>query len=171
MSNSNSLAFREAGSLISFAVTASQAMIQLWHHRTGSTVFLPHLAAATELLVINLVAQHDPQPNPRLASCSHSRFAQSLLCQLAPIETLQLWISPYRVYDCFTPEKTQEWVTLFAQPTEPLLTAAGIFAGNHPHVAHHRFAESAKRAGSPKNTLVANAVTGPTPGWLIMTSV
>jgi hypothetical protein len=36
-------------------------MTQFWHLRTGATVFLPHLAAATELLVIDLVAQHHPQ--------------------------------------------------------------------------------------------------------------
>src|SRR5205807_5774259 len=97
-------------------------MTHFWHPRTGTAVLLPHLAAATELLVVNLVAQHDPQPDPQLASCSHSRFAQSLLCQLAPVEALQLWISAHRVYGCFAPEKPQEWVTLFAQPAEPLLT-------------------------------------------------
>ena len=61
MSNSNSLCFREAGSLISFAVTAfRRTMTHLWHPRTGITAFLPHLAAATELFVIDPVAQHDP---------------------------------------------------------------------------------------------------------------
>src|SRR5580704_4734369 len=125
-------------------------MTHFWHPRTGTTAFLPHLAAATELLVINLVAQHDPQPDPQLASGSHSRFAQSLLCQLAPVEALQLWISAYRVNGCFAPEKTQEWVTLLAQPTEPLLTATGVLTGNHPHVAHHRFAISEPRRVTQK---------------------
>jgi hypothetical protein len=60
-------------------------MTHFWHPRTGTTVFLPHLAAATELLVIDLVAQHDPPTDPELASCSHSRISQSLLCQLAPV--------------------------------------------------------------------------------------
>src|SRR5467141_3263548 len=101
--------------------------------------------AATELLVIDLLAQHDPQPDPELASCGDSRFTPSLLCQLAPVEALQLWISAYGVYGCLAPEKPQEWVTLLAQPAEPLLTAAGVFARNHPHVAHHCFAISEPR--------------------------
>jgi hypothetical protein len=33
-------------------------MNPLWHSRTGTTAFLPHLAAATEFLVIDLIAQH-----------------------------------------------------------------------------------------------------------------
>jgi hypothetical protein len=46
------------------------------HLRTGTPVFLPHLAAATELLVIDLVAQHDPQTDPELASCSTLAFSK-----------------------------------------------------------------------------------------------
>jgi hypothetical protein len=54
-------------------------MAHFWHPRTGTTAFLPHLAAATELLVIDLVTQQDPQANSEFASCSDSRFTQSLL--------------------------------------------------------------------------------------------
>src|SRR6266436_2919435 len=126
-------------------------MTHFWHPRTGTTVFLPHLATATELLVINLVAQHDPQPDPQLASGSHSRFAQSLLCQLAPVEALQLWIFAYGVYGCLAPKKPQERVTLLAQPAEPLLTAAGIFARDHPYITHHCFAIGEPRRGTQKH--------------------
>src|SRR6267378_2371772 len=109
-----------------------RTMTHLWHPRTGTTVFLPRLAAATELLVIDLLAQHDPQPDPELASCGDSRFTRSLLCQLAPVEALQLWISAYGVYGCLAPEKPQEWVTLLAQPAEPLLTAGGVRSESSP---------------------------------------
>ena len=77
-----------------------------WHPRTGSTVFLPHLAAATELLIIDLLAQHDPQSDSELTTYSDSRFAQPLLQQLASIKALQLWILACRVLGCLTPEKT-----------------------------------------------------------------
>ena len=40
--------------------------------RTGRTALL--LSATTELLVIDLIAQHDPQPDPQLAGRSHARF-------------------------------------------------------------------------------------------------
>src|SRR5229473_3525250 len=125
-------------------------MTHLWHPRTGTTVFLPHLAAATELLVIDLVAQHDPQSDSEFASCSDSRFAQSLLCQLAPVEALQLGISAYGVYGCLAPQKPQEWVTLLAQPAQPLLTTAGVFARDHSHITHHCLTNRRTALGHPK---------------------
>jgi hypothetical protein len=120
MSYSNSLRFREAGSLISFTVIRVQDYDPLLASRTGSTVFLPHLATATELLVIDLVAQHNVEPNPELASGRDSRFPQSLLCQLAPVEALQLRVSAHRVHGRLAPEKAQQGVALFAPSTEPL---------------------------------------------------
>ena len=93
-------------------------MTHLWHPRTGSTAFLLHLATTTELLVINLVAQHNVETNPELTSYGDSRFSQSLLRQLASVEALQVWIPARGVYCCLAPEKAQEWATLFAQPTE-----------------------------------------------------
>jgi hypothetical protein len=54
-------------------------MTHLWHPRTGTTAVLPHLAAATEFFVFDLVAQHDPQPDPEFASCGDPRLTQSLL--------------------------------------------------------------------------------------------
>src|ERR1039458_7141439 len=99
-------------------------MAHFWHPRTGTTAFLPHLAAATELLVIDLIAQHNPQADPEFASCGNSGFAQSLLGQLAPVEALQLWVSAYGVHGGLAPEKTQQWVALFTQSAQSLLTAA-----------------------------------------------
>jgi len=49
-------------------------MNPLWYPRTGTTAFLPHLAAATELLIIDLIAQHDPQPDSEFTSDGDSRF-------------------------------------------------------------------------------------------------
>jgi len=48
-------------------------MTHFWHPRTGTTAFLPHLAAATDLLVIDPVTQQDPQPNPEFAINGDSR--------------------------------------------------------------------------------------------------
>ena len=63
-----------------------------------------------------------------------------------------------------TPEKTQQRVTLFTQPTEPLPPATRIFTWNQSHITSQGLACLRNRAGSPKNTSVANAVIGPTPG-------
>jgi hypothetical protein len=101
MSYSNSLFSREAGSLINRPVTR-RTIPRFRHPRTGITVFL---SATTELVVINLVPQHDPQPDPELASHGHSRLPQTLLDQFAAVETLQLRIPPDSVCSRLTPEK------------------------------------------------------------------
>jgi hypothetical protein len=49
------------------------------HPRPDSTAFLQHMSAAAELFVINLVAQHDPEPDSEFTSCCDSRFSQTLL--------------------------------------------------------------------------------------------
>ena len=53
------------------------------HPRTGGTALL--LSTTTELLVIDLIAQHDPQPDSQLAGHGHTCFPQPLLHQFAPI--------------------------------------------------------------------------------------
>jgi len=35
---------------------------RFWHPRTGVTAFLLLLSTTTELVVLNLIPQHDPQP-------------------------------------------------------------------------------------------------------------
>src|SRR6266436_7306975 len=67
MSYSNSLLFREAGSLINRPVTV-RTIPRFWHPRTGFTAFLLLLSTTTELVVLNLIPQHDPQSDPELAS-------------------------------------------------------------------------------------------------------
>src|SRR6266852_3074166 len=38
------------------------------------------------------------------------------------------------VRSCLTPEKPQQRITLFTQPTEPLAPSTGIFLRNHSHI-------------------------------------
>jgi hypothetical protein len=53
----------------------------------GAAVLLL-LSTTTELVIVTLVPQHDRQPNPELASHSHSLFPQTFLNQTAVVETL-----------------------------------------------------------------------------------
>ena len=128
MSYSNSLFSREAGSLINRPVTG-RTIARFRHPRTGITVFL---SATTELVVINLVPQNDPQPDPELASHGHSRLPQTLLDQFAAVETLQLQIPAYRVCSRLTPEKPQQRIPLLAQTTEPLSSSLEYSRGIIP---------------------------------------
>src|SRR5260370_26693062 len=129
---SNSQSFREAGSLINRPVTF-RTLPRFWPSRTGITAFLLLLSTTTELVVLNLIPQHDPQPDPQLACHGHARFPQTLLHQFAAVESLQLRILSGGVRSRLTPEKPQQRGTLFAQPTPPLSRATGIFALNHPY--------------------------------------
>ena len=78
MSYSNSLVLREAGSLINRPVTF-RTIPRFWHPRTGITAFLLLLSTTTELVVLNLIPQHDPQSDSELASHGHTRLPQTLL--------------------------------------------------------------------------------------------
>jgi len=86
MSYANSLLFREAGSLINRTVTLC-TIARIWHPRTGCTAFLLLLSSSTELVVINLVPQHDPESDSQLASYCDPRLSQPFH-QFAGIETL-----------------------------------------------------------------------------------
>ena len=56
----------------------------------GTTVLLSQLSAATELLIIDLVTQQDPEPDPQLSCGCYFRLPQPFLHQLVLIKTLQL---------------------------------------------------------------------------------
>src|ERR1017187_6680607 len=108
MSYSDSLLLREAGSLITRTVTF-RTIARVWHPRIGCTalLLLLLLSTTTELVVINLVPQHDPESDSQLASDRDPCFSQPFLNQLAAVETLELWILPYRVDRRLAPEKPQ----------------------------------------------------------------
>jgi hypothetical protein len=87
---------REAGSLINRPVTF-RTIARSRHPRTGITVLLLRPSTTTELVVINLVPQHDPQPNLEFASGGHARLPHTFLDQFATVEALQLRVPAYRV--------------------------------------------------------------------------
>jgi len=73
----------------------------------GTTVLLSQLSAATELLVIDLVTQQDPESDPQLSCGCYFRLPQTLLHQLVLIKTLQLRILANCMPHRFTPQKTE----------------------------------------------------------------
>src|SRR5258707_12281843 len=141
MSYSISLFLEGAVSLINRPVTV-RTIRRFWHPRTGFTAFLLLLSTTTELVVLNLIPQHDPQPDPELASHRHTCLPQTLLHQFAAVKTLQLRILAGGMRSRLTPEKPQQRVTLFAQPTEPLSRSTGIFTWNHSHITSQGLAVS-----------------------------
>src|SRR5215469_3502032 len=128
---------REAGGLINRTVTI-RTKPRFRHPRTGSTAAL--LSTATELFIIDLIAQHDTQTNPQLASHRHARFPQALVHQFASIKALQLGIVTRRMSAGLIPKKAQERTALFGQRTESLSCSAGVFAWNQSHVTGQCFA-------------------------------
>jgi|HubBroStandDraft_2_1064218.scaffolds.fasta_scaffold216993_3 hypothetical protein len=63
---------REAGSLINRTLTM-RSNPRFKHPRTDGTALL--LSTTTELFIIDLIAQHDPQANAQLARHRHARLA------------------------------------------------------------------------------------------------
>src|SRR5580658_2548632 len=98
---------REAGRLINQTVIF-HTITRSRHPRTGSTAFLLHLSTTTEFLIIDLVPQHDPQPNPEFPCCSDSGFSQTLLDSFAPLERTEFRIPAYRMCSSLAPQKAQQ---------------------------------------------------------------
>ena len=72
----------------------------------GTTVLLSQLSATTELLIINLVTQQDPESDSQLSCRSYFCFPQTFLHQLVLLKMLQLRILANRMPHRFTPQKT-----------------------------------------------------------------
>jgi hypothetical protein len=79
-------------SLINRPVTV-RTIPRFWHPRTGIIAFLLLLSTTTELVVLNPIPQHDPQPDPKFASRGHARLPQTFLNSFAEVKTLQLRIA------------------------------------------------------------------------------
>jgi hypothetical protein len=101
-----------------------------------------YLSATTELLIINLIPQHDPQPDSQLARHRHARLAQTFLNQFAAVETLQLWIAACRMCTGLTPEKPQQGTALFGHSAEPLMLSTGVLPRDDAHITGQRLAIS-----------------------------
>src|SRR6516162_1177385 len=82
------------GRRVAYSVTRSlqcRTTVESRHSRMGFP-FLPQLCSAAELFVVDLVAQHNPQPDPQFAGGRDPRLAHSFLDELASIESFQLWV-------------------------------------------------------------------------------
>src|SRR5215470_15350005 len=115
-----------------------RTIARLWHPRHRPHGFLLHLSATTELLIINLIPQHDPQPDSQLACHRHARLPQTFLHQFAAVETLQLWIAACRMCTGLTPEKPQQGTALFGYSAEPLMPSAGVFPRDDAYITRQR---------------------------------
>jgi Nucleotidyl transferase AbiEii toxin, Type IV TA system len=108
------------------------------HPRTGGTAL--SLPTTTELLIIDLISQHDPQANPQLTRDRHTRLPQALLHQFAAIETLQLRIAARRMSAGLIPKKAQQRITLFGDFAEPSASSTRALLRNESYVAGQRLA-------------------------------
>src|SRR5678816_2723347 len=81
-----------SGRQVAYSVTRSlrcRTTVVIRHTCMGFPA-LPQLSAATELFIINLVAQHDPKPDAQFTCRRDPRLAHSFLDEFATIEAFQL---------------------------------------------------------------------------------
>jgi hypothetical protein len=71
--------------------------------------------------------------------------------------------NPYCVHRRFRPQIARQCIALFGHLSQSLSLAAGVLARDHADVLA-TLLPLANQLGSPRNTSVAKAVTGPTPG-------
>src|SRR5215469_12320036 len=95
-----------------------------------------------------------------METTGYSRWFERLLAELG----FEVWIGDASTG--FAPQEAQQRTALFGHSTEPLPCPAGVFPRDEPHVTGQRLAID-EPPPSPRNTSVASAVTGPTPGCVI----
>src|SRR5712691_2216462 len=137
MTRANSLRSREAGRPINVSVTQGPTPTRASPHTPP--LRLPRQATTAEFRIVDLIAQHDPQPNPQLPRRRDVGLRESLLRQLASIEALQVRIPSDGMSCCLTPEEPQERIALFGERAQSLPLAARVLARDHADVAGQRF--------------------------------
>ena len=166
MTYSNSPPFGEASSLFSYPSHCScRTTVVIWHSRMGFPA-LPLLSATAELLVVNLVAQHDPQADTQFASSSDPRLAHPFLDQIATIERFSSGSFLYRMDRGFDPQIAQQPVALLDPFPQSLSLNVGVFTGDHSDVAGHVLAigEAARVARGISPSPLPSPV--PPRGWV-----
>lgn len=121
---------REAGCLLIVPVTPCGRP----HLHTGIRIHASpcrrwRQCATAELVVIDLIAQQDPQSDAELARYGDARLAESFLLQLPLIESAEGGIAPDRVHRGFAPQKAQQRVATATWPSErqlPDRTVGGL---------------------------------------------
>jgi hypothetical protein len=98
---------------------------------------LPQLSTTAEFFVLDLVAQHNPEPDSKFPGRRDPRLAHSVLDQLATIESFQLWVFSYGMQRRFGPQVAQQRIALLGQGPQPLSLAATVLTWDHPDITSH----------------------------------
>src|SRR5712691_7132146 len=137
MTRANSLRSREAGSPINVSVIQGPTPTQASPHTPR--LRLPRQATTAEFRVVDLIAQHDPEPNPQLPRRRDVGLRESLLRHLSSIEALQVRIPSDGMGCRLTPEEPQERIALFGERAQSLPLAARVLARDTADAAGQRF--------------------------------
>jgi hypothetical protein len=99
---------------------------------------LARQATTAEFRVVDVIAQHDPEPNPQRPRRRDVGLRESLLRHLPSIEALQVRIASHGVGRRLAPKKPQKRVALFAERAQSLTCTARVLARDHADVAGDR---------------------------------
>jgi hypothetical protein len=129
---------RRSGRRVAYSLCRSRSTDHL------STQAFPHTGITApplvperdaELLVVDLIAQQNPQADAKLPRRSDPRFARPLLLQCSSIASSQCGVASHGVNGRLTPQIPQERIALLGELPKSLPIAARVFARNHPDVA------------------------------------
>src|SRR5205814_1014124 len=153
-----------SGRQVAYSLTRSvrgRTTVEIRHSRMGFPI-LPQLSPTAEFFVIDLIAQHNPEPDSKFPCGRDPGLAHSFLDELATVESFQLRIVSYGMHRRFGPQIAQQRVALLGHVPQPLSLPAAVLTGNHPDIAGNLLG-GGKAAGISQKHLGRKAVTGPTP--------
>jgi hypothetical protein len=95
--------------------------------------------ATAELVVIDRIAQHDPQSDAEFAAHRTTSCSEPLRLQFASIKSPQGGIAPHRGNGRLAPQEPQQRVALFGELPQSPSIATRVLARDHPDVTGQRF--------------------------------
>src|SRR5262249_21119988 len=94
-------------------------------------------ASAAELVVVNLIAQHDVEPNEQAPGQSHLRFGPAAPPEDCEVDAFESGIAAGRERSCLAEHPAQERAALLADMPQPVLVRGRVDSRRQPAIADH----------------------------------
>ena len=105
-------------------------------------------ASAAELVIVDLIAQHDVEPDEEAPGQGHLRFGPAAPPKDGEVDALESGIAPGRERRRLAEHPAQERAALFADMPQPVLVRGRADGGRQPDVADHVLAAGESAHGA-----------------------
>jgi hypothetical protein len=125
------------------------------------------LSPSAELVIVDLIAQHDVEPDEQLSGDGDLRPGPPSSVENREIAALELGVRPDRVQGRLAEDPAEQGVALFGDPAESACVGGGIDGRRQADIADDVLAAGEAGDGAQDEDRGFRAVSAPTPGWVM----